>query len=166
VRPAGIGLALLAATTVGCGEEQTTTGLRPALEEIAPAIAAVEAARGGPQQYFEINATPQFVNLFVAGADATDVQVYLYSDGELAEPTPPQPAGGSTFAATAAGFDAATIRAGLDEDLPDSDVIVFAIVAGPGGVARFSASVQSAEGGSLDVSLGPDGEVLVVDPGP
>ncbi len=164
MRPAGIGLALLAATTVGCGDEQTTTGLRPALEEIAPAIAAVEAARGGPQQYFEINATPQFVNLFVAVDDATAVVAYLYVDGELGPPRPPEGADGATFAATALTFDPDLVLGGIDDDLPDSDVVVFSVGGGPGGEVRYGAVVESAEGGQLDVTLDAAGTVLSVDP--
>ena len=53
--------------------------------EIAPAIAALEAELGGPQQYFEINATPQLVNLFVADAATAAVTPFVYVGGSLAE---------------------------------------------------------------------------------
>jgi hypothetical protein len=164
---AGAAVGVLGMAVVGaCGGDGDDAGaaLRPVIEEVAPAIAAVEAERGGPQRYFEVNATPQFVNLFVAGADGSDVTVYLYRDGELEPPTPPAPATGATFDAAAAGFDPDTILDQLTDDLPESDVVVFAITADAGGEPQFSASVQSDRGGVLDVTLAPDGTVLAVEP--
>jgi hypothetical protein len=165
-RRAGAAAGVIGLAVVGAcgGGGDDADALRPVIEDVAPAIAAVEAERGGPQRYFEVNATPQFVNLFVAGADGSDVTVYLYRDGELEPPTPPAPATGATFAAAAAGFDPDTILDQLSEDLPGSDVVVFAITAGAGGEPQFSASVQSDRGGVLDVTLAPDGTVLAVEP--
>jgi hypothetical protein len=165
VRPATLQRAAFAGglLVAGCGGGDADA-LRPVVDQIAPAIDAVEVARGGPQRYFEVNATPQFVNVFVAGADASEVEVYLYHDGELGPPTPPEAASGPTFDAAAAAFDADRVLAGLDDDLPDSDVTVFAISGGPDGMAQFSAIVESDEGGLLDVSLSPSGDVLAVDP--
>ena len=48
-------------------------------------MAAVEAELGGPQQYFEVNATPQVVNLFVADdGRRRRSSPYVYVGGELA----------------------------------------------------------------------------------
>ena len=129
---------------------------------IAPAIAAVDAARGGPQQYFEVNATPQLVNLFVAADGSTSAVAYIYVDGELGPPAPPEPAQGATFAAAAVTFDPATI---LEGDLPDADLTVFTVIGGPAGAVQYGVVARSAEGGTLDITLAADGAVLAVDAG-
>jgi hypothetical protein len=162
-----VAAALLVVGTAGCGDDDDGGGpaVRPAVEQIAPAIAALEAKLGGPQQYFEINATPQVVNLFVADAAKASVTPYVYVSGAVAESGPPSSAEGNTFAATAATFDPATILAGVTDELPDPDIVVFTIVGGPSGAVHYAASVQSDEGGTLDVSLAADGSVQAVDPG-
>jgi len=138
--------------------------LRPLVDQIGPAVAAVEAELGGPQRYFEINVTPQFVNVFVAIDDDAQVQAYLYVDGDLGPPRPPEAASGATFTASALTFDPDTVLDGVDDDLPDSDVVVFSVIGGPDGVVRYGAVVESTEGGQLDVTLSPTGAVQSVDP--
>ena len=135
--------------TASCGGDDDEA-VRPLVDQIAPAIAAVEAELGGPQQYFEINATPQVVNLFVATDGATMVVPYVYVGGELASPAEPTTAEGATFVADAVTFDPATILDGVTDELPDSDVVLFSIVGGPGGAVQYGATVQSDEGGTLD----------------
>ncbi len=76
---------VVGAASCGGGDDAAA---RPALDQIAPAVAAVEAKLGGPQQYFEINATPQLVNLFVADAAKTTVTPYVYVGGAVAEAGP------------------------------------------------------------------------------
>ena len=65
-----------AATTIAVDVEW------PIVEQIDDAVIALEAELGGPQEYFEINATAQLVNLFVAfeGGGIVDQQ-----GGELIE---------------------------------------------------------------------------------
>ena len=158
---------LVVVGTAGCGDDDGGgPAARPAVDQIAPAIAAVEAELGGPQQYFEINATPQVVNLFVADAAKTSVTPYVYVGGAVAESGPSSSAEGNTFAAAAATFDPATILDGVTNELPDPDIVVFTIVGGPGGAVQYTASVQSSEGGVLDVTIAADGTVQEVDPGP
>ncbi len=125
-------------------------------------MAAVDAALGGPQQYFEVNATPQLVNLFVATDDASAAVAYVYVDGELGPPAPPEPAEGATFAAAAVAFDPDVI---LDGDLPDAELTVFTVVGGPTGSVRYGVVARSDEGGTLDITLAADGTVLAVDAG-
>jgi len=137
--------------------------VRPLVDEIAPAVEAVEAELGGPQQYFEINATPQFVNLFVAVDGATQVRAYVFVDGELGPPKPPEAAEGATFEASQLRFDPDDVLDGVAEELPESDVVVFSVVGGPGGMVRYGAVVESTEGGQLDITLSPDGAVESVD---
>ena len=54
-------VALVAAAMVAAGRRAATMTrrpVRPVLDQIAPAMAAVDTELGGPQQYFEVNATP------------------------------------------------------------------------------------------------------------
>jgi hypothetical protein len=159
-----VAAALLAVVAAGCGGDDD--GERPALDQIPPAVAALEAKLGGPQQYFEINATPQLVNLFVADAAKTTVTPYVYVGGAVAPAGQPAGAEGNTFAAAAATFDPATILAGVTDRLPSSDIVLFTIAGGPEGTVQYTAAVQSKEGGTLTVTLGADGVVQSVDPGP
>ncbi len=157
-------LVLLAATTAACGGTDDDAA-SPLVDMVAPALAAVEAARGGPQRYFEVNATPQLVNVFVAVDDATATVPYVYLDGELGPAAPSRPAEGATFSADAVAFDPATVLDQVIEDLPDSDIAVFSVVGGPGGAVQYGAVVRSAEGGTLDITVDADGDVLSVEPG-
>jgi hypothetical protein len=138
---------------------------RPVLDQIGPAIAALERKLGGPQQYFEINATPQLVNLFVADAARTEVTPYVYVGGAVAESAPPAEATGNTFVASAVTFDPKTILAHVVDRLPASDVVLFTIAGGPGGAVQYTAGVKSKAGGTLEVTLGADGSVQSVVPG-
>ena len=153
--------ALLAVLAAACGGDDDDEAVRPVVADIVPAVAAVEAERGGAQEYFEINATPQLVNLFVADGD--QVVPYVYVGGELAPPAPPQPADGPTFDAGAVTFDPDTILDGVTDELPDSDVVLFTIIGGPGGAVQYGAAVRSAAGGIIDVTLAADGTVQSVD---
>ena len=158
-------LAVAAASFVACGgDDEDPEGLRPVVGEIAPAIAAVEEELGGPQQFFEVNATPQLVNLFVAVDDATMVETYLYVDGELQPPTPKAGAEGATFAGADLTFDPDTVLDQLTEELPESDVVLFTVLGGPGGAVQYSAGVQSKAGGVLEVVLDARGDVESVSP--
>ena len=150
----------------GCGDDDEPPGALPLVTAIAPAIAAVEAEVGGPQDYFEVNATPQLVNVFVATDDGATATAYVYLDGELQPPAPPRDvAGGSTFRAEAVDFDPDAVFNGIADELGGPTVTQFVVVGGPGGAVQYSAFVVSSEGGVLDVLLGPDGAVLGVDPG-
>jgi hypothetical protein len=155
-------LVVAVAVLAGCGGGDDDAAVRPVVDQIAPAVAAVEAELDGPQQYFEINATPQVVNLFVAGADGVAVTPYVYVGGELAPAGLPSTAEGNTFAASALTFDPDTIFDHVDEDLPDPDIVLFSVIGGPGGAVQYGAGVQSAEGGMLDIVLAPDGTVQSV----
>ena len=77
------------------------------VDQIAPAIVAVEAELGGPQEYFEVNATDVVVNLFVAGTAAdgsSTVTPYAFGFGELTA-QPAIPADGNRFAGAAVQID-------------------------------------------------------------
>jgi hypothetical protein len=155
---------ILAAVALAAGCDGEDGRATPVLEEIAPAVAAVEAELGGPQQFFEVNATPQVVNLFVATEGATQVVPYVYVGGELAPAAEPAGAEGPTFGADALTFDAATVLDAVAAEVPDSDVVLFSVAGGPDGAVQYTANVSSGDGGSLDVVLGADGSIQSVTP--
>lgn len=151
----------------GCSDDDEADDeppARPLVGEIGPAIAALEVELGGPQQFFEVNATPQVVNLFVATGGGGGVTPFVYVGDEVAPAGDPSAAEGNTFGAAAVGFDPDAVLDELTEDLPASDVVLFTVLGGPGGTVRYSADVQSAEGGVLEVVLDAGGAVESVTP--
>ena len=135
----------------------------PMVGEIDAAVAALEAQLGGPQRYFEINATSKLVNLFVSLNDGALVQPWVYFDGELSSQEG-RAAGGGTFAAADLQFDASLVLSKLQTELPGATIESFYVNGDGQGNVQYGALVTSAQGGGLDVLLGPAGEVLSVDP--
>ncbi len=159
------GAATMLAVLGACSDDDDPEALRPLVDQIQPAIEALESALDGPRSYFEINATPQLVNLFVADVEAGIVVPYVFASGELQEPGPSSPvSGGTSFAAADVTADLDQVLAGVTTELPNSNVRVFVVYADDTGAPRYGATVVSGEGGVLDVELGPTGEVLAVDP--
>jgi len=152
-------------TVVGACSDDDSEAQRPLVDQIEPAIDALESALGGPQSYFEINATPQLINLFVADDGAATVVPYVVAGGELQTPGPSSPVtGGTPFVAADVSADLVEVLDGVTTELERSDISVFVIYPDDTGAPRYGATVVSAEGGVLDVELGPAGEVLAVDP--
>lgn len=149
----------LAVGLVACGDDDGPTG--PLVGEIAPAIEALEAELGGPQDYFEVFADLDKVALWVATEDATVAVPYVWADGELSPVTDAGgDAAGETFTADdALDFDADTILATVLDDLGDN-VTKFSIIGGPGDIVRYSAIVESDRGGVLEVVVDDDGTIL------
>lgn len=182
-----VSLVALAAGLVGCSDDDhgvvpsspddTTVALLPAecpaagdqslaVDQIAPAIAAVEAELGGPQEYFEVNAADVVVNLFVAGTAAdgsSTVTPYAFSRGELTA-QPASSADGNRFAAAAVRIDPQRVLSCLVEQLPSSVLTAFVVEGGPNGAVRYSVVVASEQGGQLVVEVSGSGQVLSVDP--
>jgi hypothetical protein len=137
------------------------------LDLLAPAVAAVEADRGGPQQYTEINVQPGFVNLFVALDDGTEL-AYVFKETGLEVPTEatPQPEGIAAYGLD--GIDVSAVS-GFDEmlqfELPNSSLGQLSLLALPNQGVMWNAAVVSIQGGGiLDVLISANGEIVDVTP--
>lgn len=135
----------------------------PLLDQIAPAIGALESEMGGPQEFFEINATARLVNLFVAVNDGALAQPWLYLEGTLTS-TEGQAASGGTFASSSVDFDPATILSQVLTEVPGISIESFYIHGDGLGNVLYGVLATSEKGGGLDVVLGSDGSVKSVDP--
>jgi hypothetical protein len=140
-----------------------TAGTLPLVGKIHDAVNAIETKLGGPQQYFEINATAHLVNVIVALNDGKVAQPWVFLDGELSS-TDGAAATGFSFAASALDFDPAKVLSKLQEQLPESSPDLFFVEGGEGGTVRYSVAVTSKQGGQLVVIVGPDGSVQSVTP--
>jgi len=142
----------------------TAPAARPLrVDLIAPAVAELEADLGGPQDYFEINATTSLVNLFLAPLQpGGPVRGYAYVDGELRLEELPT-GSGSTFRAAAISIDPERVTERVEAELPTSTPDVFVIEGGPGGVVRYTIVLTSALGGQLVVEVAGTGEIVSVD---
>jgi hypothetical protein len=156
---------LLAVAGAACSDDDDGAGSdEEFVADIRSAVDAVEAEMGAGQEYFEVTATPQLTNVFVAIDDATAAVPYLFVDGELQPPAPTLTgATGFTFTADAIDFDEDSVLDAISEELPQSTIGALSIEGGAGGVVRYVISTLSPEGGRLDVTVTPDG-VLEVDP--
>jgi hypothetical protein len=135
----------------------------PLLDEIGPAVAALEAQLGGPQDYFEINATARLVNLFVALNNGAVAQPWLYLEGTLTS-AEGQAAGGGTFVAASMDFDPDVILSQVLTELPGISIESFYVHGDGEGNVLYGVLATSDKGGGLDVVLGADGSVKSVDP--
>ena len=162
----GVGFSACSSNEVA---EPTSTSTGPIPEGEAPvrveliddAIAAVEAELGGPQQYFEIFASPVVVNLLVSTGSGQGVS-YIYAAGELGEPE----AGFSdapTFAAAEVDFDPGSVLAAVRAQLATSTFRAFSITATSAGVIDYKAVVDSSQGTEFVVYLSGTGAILGTD---
>ena len=135
----------------------------PILDQIGPAIAALEAQLGEPQEFFEINATTRLINLFVALNSGAVAQPWLYLEGTLSS-TEGVPAGGGTFSSSVVGFDPEVILSTVLTELPGISIESFYIHGDGQGNILYGVLAVSDKGGGLDGVLGVDGSVKSVDP--
>lgn len=159
-----VGAIAIVASVTACGDDDAGSET-DFVENIQAAIDAVEAERGPGQKYFEVTATPQLTNVFVATDEATAAIPYVYLDGELQAPAPTMTGvSGFTFGADQVEFDEGAVLSQIADQVPDSTIESLSVEGGQDDTVRYVASVRSAAGGFLDVTVSPDGAVLEVDP--
>ena len=137
----------------------------PLVDEIYAAVKALETKLGAPQQFFEINATSNLVNLIVALNDGKVVQPWVYLDGELSSTE-----GSASHRSHLRQFGArlrlpTRCSASCKPNSRSRGPICSSSRAVRGGTVRYSVAVSSTQGGQFVVVVGPDGTVQSVDPG-
>jgi hypothetical protein len=145
-------------TTATTAAPVVGTGLDAA--DIPTAVAAVEAARGGKQQYTEINAAAGGVNVFVSAGGQQEL-AYYFSAGKLADPGAPEAATNEPFALDGVALDAgARLIDQTQKQFPGAVVVSAAIFVVPGQGLSWALQSQSSRGGLLNVVYSPDGASL------
>lgn len=141
------------------------------LDLIEDAISAVLAEEGEDVAFFEVNATPDLVNVFIQGPDlagSTTAIAYVFDDDGLGAPAEPTAASGPTFTADLVGFDPEVMLDAVIAELPSSIPRVFSVIAppgteGPAEAVEYRVTMESVSGGSLSVSVRSDGSIVGVD---
>ena len=118
---------------------------------------------GGDIEFFEINAVPHAVNVFVALNGATVAQQYVYVDGVLSAGQG-QSASGGTFTADQLAFDPTTVFSTIRGQLPETILQTFYVNGDGQGNVKYAVLAVAQCGGALDIVVGPDGEIISVDP--
>lgn len=180
-------LVVVGATVVGCssdeaadtndtvlsgadgGDSDSTAAADPAVSALASnirsAVGMVDGELGAPQAFFEVTATSQLTNVFVAIDDATAAVPYVVLDGQLQPPGPTlDGASGLTFAAEDITFDEDLILSQVSAELPSATIDSLSVEGGNGDGVRYVVSATSSAGGVLDIVVGPTGEIFSVEP--
>lgn len=142
---------------------EVVAGVLPAVDQIEAAVSALETELGGPQDYYEINATAQLVNLFVSLNNGAIAQPWLYVNGTLTAGEG-QAASGGTLRADALDFNPDAIFSKLSQEVPGLSVESFYVHGDGAGNLLYGVLATSPRGGGLDIVLGADGSVKSVDP--
>ena len=162
-----------------CGKsssEPEPGGLR--LDQSEVALDAVEEVAGRNPNLFEVNATTELVNIFVAtdldGApndnglpDAVKRYVFTEKDGLEIDPELVG-ANGPTFQRSVLDYDPATILDKVLAELPKSTPQMFVITASgtaeaPTGTVQYRLLMQSTQGGQMSIVLTNAGEIVGTD---
>lgn len=158
VRLAVVAVALVAAS--GCAADDEGG---PLVDRIDDAIFAVETHYQAPQDFFEISATDEVVSVIVAVDDATAAeQAFWTIEDGLIEPVAIAAMDRPTFRSGDLDFDPDNVLDRLRDELPDSEIVDFAVTGAGNGAVVYDARVQSEQGGVLLVLLGADGRILGV----
>jgi hypothetical protein len=148
----------LAACSSGGPSKPAAPPLR--IDLASAGVAAVEAARGGPQQYTEINAFDQGVNLFVATGDGNEL-AYVYRDAGLEPAGAAQPATGTPFGVQGVALDAGSrLLADVKTRLPEATPVAITLVQRPVDGLVWDVGVIGEKGGRIDVLYTPAGVFL------
>lgn len=135
----------------------------PAVGDIAAAVAELRVALGLEPEFFEINATADLVNLFVALNGGTAVQPWLFAAGTLtAEEV--QPASGGTFGAASLDVEPTKVFDGVRREIPDAVVETFYVHGDGRGNVQYGLLVSTVCGGGFDVTVSSTGAIRSVDP--
>ena len=140
-----------------------------AVDLVDDAVAAVTELLGEAPAFFEINATPELVNLFADDGKGNAIN-FVFGRGGLEEETTVAPADGVTFRLDSYVFDE-SIYANVEEELPDSILRAFSVVAQTPetdsleGDELYRVVIQSERGGQFSVLVSREGKILGSDPG-
>lgn len=133
------------------------------VDEIDEAVDAVVRTTGKSPSFFEINATPDLINLFLDDGNGNAVN-FVWEDGSLRDETEVAPADGLAFDAGEMVFTT-DVYARVREELPDSLLRAFTITAdGPNGEILNRVVIQSERGGQFAVLVDATGKILGSDP--
>jgi hypothetical protein len=151
---------VLAAATLATGCAPDDEG-GPLVHRIDDAIFAVETFYQAPQDYFEISATESVVSVIVAVDGGPDAEQAFWTVEEgLVDPVPIASFDRPTFRSGDLDFRPGRVLGQVRDELPNSEIVDFAITAGSDGVPVYDARLQSQQGGVLLVLLDGDGRVL------
>ncbi len=153
----------VAGAVVTAGNSTTPVEASAFVVAVGEAIDAVENELDGPQEFFEVTSSELVTNVFVAVDDGTAAVGYAYLDGELQPPLPQQEAQGRTFVADDVSFDPSRVLSGVAAQLPDTTIDAISVY-GDGVGATYVLAATSQNGGGLDIVIGPEGQVLSVEP--
>ena len=138
-------------------------GVDLGVDEIDDAVAAVRAVVGKPVKFYEINATPDLINLFAADGKGNALN-FVWEKGKLRDDSEAAPADGVAFDASKMTFTN-DVYAKVATALPHSVLRAFAITAdGPNGSVLYRVMIQSQKGGQFAVLVDPKGKILGSDP--
>ena len=155
---AWIGLVAIVATVVACASDDEGG---PLVDRIDDAIFAIESHYEAPQDFFEISATETVVSVIVAvdGGPAAE-QAFWSLDGGLVDPVPVASMERPTFRSGDLDFRPGRVLDQVRDELPNSQIVDFAVTAASDGVVVYDARLQSEQGGMLLVLLDGDGRIL------
>ena len=124
--------------------------------DLRRAVEAVEAELGGPQSFFEVTATPQLTNVFVAIDDATAAVPYVFVDGELEAPAPTlDGVRGTRSLPPRSTFDETFLLGRIADELPTATIESVSVEGGPDGTAvRYVVSRRRPTRAVLDIVVG------------
>ena len=141
---------------LGCGGDGR---IELKVDEIDDAVAAVVELTGRPAMFFEINATPDLINLFLDDGNGNAIN-FVWEDGALRDETEAADADGRSFDASKMTFTSG-VYARVEGELPKSRLRAFSIRAdGPNGEVLNRVMVQSERGGQFGVLVEADGKIL------
>lgn len=133
----------------------------PLVDRIDDAIFAVESYYQAPQDFIEISATESVVSVIVARDDgATAEQAFWSVEDGLVDPVEIPAIDRPTFRSGDLDFRPDRVLDQVRDELPNSEIVDFAVTGGGNGAVLYDARLQSERGGVLLVLLDGDGRIL------